>query len=134
MMNLSMLMYNPMWEQIECICHEAYHGYQHELISQNANNELTDSELINKAICYEKEFNDYQSCKDDLDKYYYQQCEIDARDYNEKRVEEYQRILNNGNHIDGGNPFHRLYEFCKFKHNDPEGFFNINYTENFISK
>ena len=82
-----------MWVQIDSICHEAYHGYQHELVYQYAINKLTDSELINKAICYEKEFKDYEDGMDDIDKYYSQQCEIDARDYGEKRVEEYRRII-----------------------------------------
>ena len=87
------LIYASKWEMFESICHESHHGYQYEIIEKNQNNELDDPEVIDKANCYKKEFADYKNGDDDEKLYYNQQCEIDARDYADKRVKEIQNEI-----------------------------------------
>lgn len=76
---------------LESCCHEAYHSYQHRLVDayKDADESLQALRLYKNVRFYEKEFADYSDGSEDILTYYFQQCEIDAREYAESAVEDY---------------------------------------------
>ena len=87
-----------MEEVLNIVCHESYHAYQHCIVSalENADEESKNLRLFRDARNYAEEFCDYKSGDNGFYDYYYQECEMDAREYAEeallnyyKRIEEY---------------------------------------------
>lgn len=96
--SLDSLMNDPADEVLNTVCHESYHAYQHCIVSvlENADEELKNLRLFRNARNYAEEFCDYKSGDNGFYDYYYQECEMDAREYAEeavldyyKRIEEY---------------------------------------------
>lgn len=96
--SLDSLMNDPADEVLNTVCHESYHAYQHCIVSvlENADEELKNLRLFRDARNYAEEFCDYKSDDNGFYDYYYQECEMDAREYAEeavldyyKRIEEY---------------------------------------------
>ena len=96
--SLDSLMNDPADEVLNTVCHESYHAYQHCIVSvlENADEELKNLRLFRDARNYAEEFCDYKSGDNGFYAYYYQECEMDAREYAEeavldyyKRIEEY---------------------------------------------
>ena len=80
-------------EALHILCHEAYQHCQAALF-QAAPSEYKNLKLLRRGRTYLQEFRDYDSGDgDDLNHYYQQQCEADARAYSEEAVMDYyQRI------------------------------------------
>lgn len=79
------------YDVLESCCHEAYHSYQHRLVdAYNSTDEyLRGLRLFDMAAQYNYEFDDYANGNSEFYAYYFQDCEIDARDYAEDAVEDY---------------------------------------------
>lgn len=77
------------------VCHEAYHAYQKRLVQVYCRvDDQTENMLMFREIkTYLWEFLFYIDGTKDFEGYYSQNVERDARDYAEKRVEEYYRTL-----------------------------------------
>lgn len=96
--SLDSLINDPAEEVLNTVCHESYHAYQHCIVSvlENADEESKNLRLFRDARNYAEEFCDYKSGGNGFYDYYYQECEMDAREYAEdavfdyyKRIEEY---------------------------------------------
>lgn len=96
--SLDSLMNDPADKVLNTVCHEAYHGYQHCIVSvlESTSEEAKNLRLFRDARNYAEEFSDYKSGGQGFYDYYYQECEMDAREYAEdavfdyyKRIEEY---------------------------------------------
>lgn len=83
-------------ELLDTVCHEAYHSYQHRLISIYIDMDEKDKnlKLFRNIGRYENEFRNYKNGFDDFDSYYTQTCENNARKYAEERVKEYYKEIN----------------------------------------
>lgn len=93
--SLDSLINDPAEEVLNTVCHESYHAYQHCIVSvlENADEESKNLRLFRDARNYAEEFCDYESGRHDFYDYYYQECEVDAREYAEEAVlDYYQRI------------------------------------------
>lgn len=79
------------YDVLKSCCHEAYHSYQHRLVdAYNASDEqLRELRLFKAAARYSNEFDGYADGDNDFYTYYFQDCEIDARDYAIDAVEDY---------------------------------------------
>lgn len=82
-----------------------YHSYQHRLVDvyNTADENLKGLRIYRLVAQYGKEFNDYVDGESNFCSYYYQSCEIDARDYAESavcnyynRIREYLNGTSNG--------------------------------------
>ena len=82
-------------ELVDTICHEAFHAYQHCIVSVFENSEDTSKNLMlfRDAKKYGEEFRDYKSSEDGFDVYFYQCVEIDAREYAQSAVNDYYRRI-----------------------------------------
>ena len=89
--DLNHLENDSVYDVLNSCCHEAYHSYQHRLVdAYNAADENSRGLRIYKlAVQYGQEFNNYVDGDHDFCSYYYQDCEIDARDYAEDAVYDY---------------------------------------------
>lgn len=89
--DLNHLENDSVYDVLDSCCHEAYHGYQHRLVDAHnaADEESKGLRIYRSAVQYGQEFNDYVSGNYDFCSYYYQDCEIDARDYAEEAVYDY---------------------------------------------
>lgn len=81
-------------EALDSVCHEAYHAYQHRLCDAYDSMDAKYRSLIafNDVQSYQEEFQNYTSGtsgEDDALDYYFQLCEIRAREYAEDGVDEY---------------------------------------------
>ena len=76
---------------LNSVAHEAYHCLQHRIIDayEEVSPELRNLQLFNSAAVYKKEFDNYTSPEDDVETYYQQTVEKDARDYAAKASTEY---------------------------------------------
>lgn len=86
---------DSVYDVLDSCCHEAYHSYQHRLVEvYNATDEqMKGLQIYKSAVKYREEFGNYLDGDYDFCAYYYQNCEIDARDYAEDAVDDYyQRI------------------------------------------
>ena len=94
--NTEHIMESPAAAVINTICHEAYHSYQFRLV------ELYDSldeknrslKIFYKSSIYSEEFKNYISGDEDLEAYYSQDIEYDARKYAKSAVEDYYARIN----------------------------------------
>lgn len=89
--NLDHLMNDDASKVLESVCHEVAHGYQYCLVSvlENSPEETKNLRLLKDAKNYAEEFSNYKAGDCDYYDYYYQKCEIDAREYAEEAVTEY---------------------------------------------
>lgn len=78
------------------LLHESYHSYQHRLVDayRTADNDFKDLQIYKSAAQYEQEFNNYVNGNYDFGLYYYQKCEMDARDYAENAINDYYDRIN----------------------------------------
>ena len=81
----------PAEEMLDSICHESYHAYQHRLIDAYNSVDVEYRDLLTFYFVpiYEEEFQNYVDGKDDDLAYYFQMCEMKARDYAEESVIDY---------------------------------------------
>ncbi len=93
--SINRLMQDSPWDVLGTVCHEAYHCYQYRLIDVMNSIDERDRNLnlFRKAHAYSEEFDHYNDGKGDLLAYYSQHCEIDAWDYAEEAVADYQRRI-----------------------------------------
>lgn len=93
--DLNHLENDSVYDVLDSCCHEAYHSYQHRLVeAYNAADENSKGLRIYKAAAqYGQEFNNYIDGDYDFCSYYYQNCEMDARDYAEEAVSDYYRRI-----------------------------------------
>lgn len=96
LINSNLLLDETSDELLDTVCHEAYHSYQHRLISVYIDLDEKDKKLklFRNIGRYENEFRNYKNGLDDFDSYYTQTCENNARKYAEKRVKEYYKEIN----------------------------------------
>lgn len=82
-------------ENLNSVCHEARHAYQHALckVYENLEENQKDLALFQMIPAYEHNFSCYIQGKDNPIRYYYQWIEIDARSYADKAVDEYIQYL-----------------------------------------
>ncbi len=93
--SLEALMNDEPYELVNTICHEAHHAYAYRMV--DAYNEL-DDDL--KGLCifsdveqYKSEFADYIDSMEDEEGYYYQMCEINARNYAKDETKLYFTVI-----------------------------------------
>lgn len=93
--DLNHLENDSVYDVLDSCCHEAYHSYQHRLVeAYNAADEnLKGLRIYKSATQYGQEFNNYIDGDYDFCLYYYQNCEMDARDYAEEAVSDYYRRI-----------------------------------------
>ena len=86
--DLNSLETDPVEDVLNSCCHEAYHSYQHRLVdAYNASAEpLQGLRVFQSAAQYRQEFVSYADGGED---YYFQACEVDARNYAEEAVQDY---------------------------------------------
>lgn len=94
--NLSNLQDSTAEETLDSLLHEVYHSYQHRLVE--AYDAMQDEQLrqlmiFQNAAQYKAEFEDYTDSEEDLEGYYFQKCEQDARSYAELCTEYYFRKI-----------------------------------------
>jgi len=84
------------WDLLEYVCHEAYHAYQYELCELYAEvDERHQSlRLFSKTKTYAEEFRFYNNGSEDFYIYYYQNCEVDARQYADNALSDYYERIN----------------------------------------
>lgn len=89
--DLNHLENDSVYDVLDSCCHEAYHSYQHRLVdTYNAADENSKGlRIYRPAAQYGQEFSNYIDGDYDFCSYYYQDCEIDARDYAEDAVYDY---------------------------------------------
>lgn len=77
---------------IDSICHEAYHAYQHRLCDayDSVNDQYKTLLDFYDVTFYKEEFADYTNGSDNIYEYYFQHCEIKARNYASSAVDEYE--------------------------------------------
>ena len=93
--SLDSLINDPAEEVLNTVCHESYHAYQHCIVSvlENADEESKNLRLFRDARNYAEEFCDYKSGGNGFFDYYYQECEMDAREYAEEAVFDYYKRI-----------------------------------------
>lgn len=89
--NIECLENDTGFELLSTCCHEAFHSYQHRLVDayNTADNDYKALRIYHEAISYEQEFSDYNDGSTDYISYFGQKCEIDARNYAQDAVFDY---------------------------------------------
>lgn len=89
--DLNHLENDSVYDLLNSCCHEAYHSYQHRLVdAYNTTDEnFKGLQIYRSAVQYGQEFSNYVDGDYNFCSYYYQGCEIDARDYAEDAVYDY---------------------------------------------
>lgn len=79
------------YDVLDSCCHEAYHSYQHRLVEayNMSADSLRDLRIYNSAGQYAQEFRNYDNGTLDFTSYFFQHCEMDAREYAEGAVLDY---------------------------------------------
>lgn len=82
---------DSVYDVLESCCHEAYHSYQHRLVDAYnlSEDNLRALRIYNTASQYAKEFRNYDNGASDFTSYFFQYCEMDAREYAESAVQDY---------------------------------------------
>lgn len=77
------LLNDPSWDLVNTVCHEAYHAYEHRLVDAlyHIDCEYEGLKVFRDVDQYAKEFAQYKNGEEDLESYYSQRCESDARKY-----------------------------------------------------
>lgn len=83
------------YDVLDSCCHEAFHSYQHRLVDayNMSDDSLKDLRIFNSAVQYAQEFRNYDNGGRDFDSYFFQYCEMDAREYAEDAVLDYYRRI-----------------------------------------
>lgn len=83
------------YDVLDSCCHEAYHSYQHRLVEayHAADEQMKGLRIYKSTIKYGEEFGDYSGGDYDYRSYYYQDCEVDAREYAEEAINDYYRQI-----------------------------------------
>ncbi len=95
---------NDSEEILKSVCHEMFHAaqWQYVKIYDSIPEEQKKCFFMYDAAVYKSEFENYKNGADgDIDSYYLQKCEKDARAYAESAVEDYFEIIRK--HNNGGN-------------------------------
>lgn len=94
-LDLDHLHYDSPDTVLNTVLHEAYHAFEHRCWDIYVETDLENKSLMlfQKARMYGNEFADYEDGNEDFNKYYMQECEIDAREYAEAGVKEYLRRI-----------------------------------------
>lgn len=89
--DLNHLENDSVYDVLDSCCHEAYHSYQHRLVDayNSADENYKGLRIYTPAARYGLEFINYIDGDYDFCSYYYQDCEMDARDYAEDAVYDY---------------------------------------------
>ena len=89
--SLDVIMRNTANQALEAVLHEAYHSYQHRLMDafSQVDDDLKNLMIFDDAISYIDEFENYSDGNGDYFKYFYQDCEEDARDYAYAHIDDY---------------------------------------------
>lgn len=89
--DLNHLENDSVYDVLNSCCHEAYHSYQHRLVDtyNGADENFKGLRIYRSAAQYGQEFANYNNGNYDFCSYYYQDCEMDARDYAEDAVYAY---------------------------------------------
>jgi len=82
---------DSVYHVLESCCHEAYHSYQHRLVDAYnlSEDNLRALRIYNTASQYAQEFRNYDNGASDFSSYFFQYCEMDAREYAESAVQDY---------------------------------------------
>ena len=83
------------WWVLNAVCHECYHGYEHSIIDlyRESDEIMHDLAIFEDAKKYAYEFDNYVGVLDDVDIYYSQLCEEDARKHGEEVTYQYYRWI-----------------------------------------
>lgn len=78
-------------EILDSLCHEAYHAYQYNLCEaySSVDDKYKDLLAFYHVPFYIDEFSNYTDGNTDYFDYYFQHCEMNARDYAKQAVDEY---------------------------------------------
>ena len=89
--SLDIIMRNKANQAVESVLHEAYHSYQHRLMDafSQVDDDLKNLMIFDDAESYIDEFENYSDGNGDYFKYFYQDCEEDARDYANAHIDDY---------------------------------------------
>lgn len=79
------------YDVLDSCCHEAYHSYQHRLVDAYnlSEDSLRGLRIYNSAGQYAQEFRNYNNGARNFTSYFFQHCEMDAREYAESAVMDY---------------------------------------------
>lgn len=82
-------------DSLRCLVHEAFHSFEHRIVDLYEETDSSNKNLwiFRKANIYAEEFENYNNGEKAYSDYYELQCEIDARDYAEKRIEFYGSLI-----------------------------------------
>ena len=82
---------DSVYDVLDSCCHEAYHSYQYRLVDAYnlSEDSLRDLRIYNSAGQYAQEFRNYDNGALDFTSYFFQYCEMDAREYAESAVLDY---------------------------------------------
>lgn len=74
-------------KSIETLCHEIYHGYEHDFVNAflSLDKEYQQLSVFDEVRKYKENFDNYQTGYDDFETYYNQIVEVDSRAYGKKR-------------------------------------------------
>ena len=82
---------------LEIILHEAYHSFEHRCwdVYKSTGEDEKRLRLFQSIVEYGREFENYESGKNDFNSYYFQKSEIDCREYAKQASERYLELINN---------------------------------------
>lgn len=91
--DMDLLINGSVQDVLRCLLHEVRHSFQHRLVDLYNEIDTSDKNLqiFREVSLYAEEFENYND--KDYSAYYDQQCEIDARDYAEERMEFYDGFI-----------------------------------------
>lgn len=94
--DMDLLLNGSAQDALQCLLHEAFHSFEHRMVDLYEETDMSNKNLwiFRKANIYAEEFKYYNNGEDAYSDYYEQQCEIDARDFAEKRVKFYEDLIN----------------------------------------
>lgn len=94
--DMDLLLNGSAQDALQCLVHEAFHSFEHRMVDLYEETDMSNKNLwiFRKANIYAEEFRYYNNGEDAYSDYYEQQCEIDARDYAEERVNFYEDLIN----------------------------------------
>lgn len=89
------LEHNKSWILVSTLCHEMYHAYQEQLVKLyiKADPEEQNLEIFRPIKKYLEEYKDYVSPEEDVEGYFRQQSETDARKYAQEATIRYYKYI-----------------------------------------
>lgn len=94
--DMDLLLSGSAQDALQCLLHEAFHSFEHRMVDLYEETEVSNKNLwiFRKVNIYAEEFEHYNDGEDAYTDYYEQQCETDAREYAEERIEFYESSIN----------------------------------------